>query len=139
MALRFEAVHPEGICPGWSIVVKGETSSTSGMFEVNLLCDPGDQIALHFNPRLSISRIVCNSFLNSHWGQEEVNSTFPFKAKEPFQVEIYSDQDYFYVFINENKVLQYKHRQKNLSSITKLQILDDIDISSVEITKRALY
>ncbi|XP_057891787.1 grifin [Melospiza georgiana] len=135
----FEALHPEGICPGWSIVVKGETCSSSGMFEINLLCDPGDQIALHFNPRLSSSRIVCNSFLNSHWGQEEVDSTFPFKAKEPFQVEIYSDQDHFHVFINENKVLQYKHRQKNLSSITKLQILDDIDISSVEITKRALY
>ncbi|XP_053848346.1 grifin [Vidua macroura] len=139
MALRFEALHPEGICPGWSIVVKGETSSSSSMFEINLLCDPGDQIALHFNPRLSSSRIVCNSFLNSHWGQEEVNSTFPFKAKEPFQVEIYSDQDYFHIFINENKVLQYKHRQKNLSSITKLQILDDIDFSSVEITKRGLY
>uniref|UniRef100_A0A803WGV8 Galectin n=1 Tax=Ficedula albicollis TaxID=59894 RepID=A0A803WGV8_FICAL len=108
-------------------------------FEINLLCDPGDQIALHFNPRFSSSRIICNSFLNSHWGQEEVNSTFPFKAKEPFQVEIYSDQDYFHVFINENKVLQYKHRQKNLSSITKLQILDNIDISSVEITKRGLY
>lgn len=56
-----------------------------------------------------------------------------------FQVEIYSDQDYFHIFINENKVLQYKHRQKNLSSITKLQILNDIDIFSVEITQRGLY
>ncbi|NWS14623.1 GRIFN protein, partial [Pachyramphus minor] len=107
-------------------------------FEINLLCDPGDQIALHFNPRFSSSRIVCNSFLDGHWGKEEVNTTFPFEAKEPFQVEIYSDQDYFHIFINENKVLQYKHRQKNLSSITKLQILNDIDIFSLEITKRGL-
>ncbi|NXQ61893.1 GRIFN protein, partial [Anthoscopus minutus] len=136
--LQFEALHPEGICPGWSIVVKGETSSCSSMFEINLLCDPGDQIALHFNPRFSSTTIICNSFLNSHWGQEEVNTTFPLKAKEPFQVEIYSDQDHFHIFINENKVLQYKHRQKNLSSITKLQILNDIDIFSVEIIKRGL-
>lgn len=57
-------------------------------FEINLLCEPGDQIALHFNPRFSSSRIVCNSFLNSLWGQEEVNNTFPFKAKEPFQVTL---------------------------------------------------
>lgn len=56
-----------------------------------------------------------------------------------FQVEIYSDQDYFHIFIDENKILQYKHRQKQLSSITKLQILNDIEISSVEITKRGLY
>lgn len=56
-----------------------------------------------------------------------------------FQVEIYSDQDYFHIFIDENKILQYKHRQKQLSSITKLQILNDIAISSVEIIKRGLY
>lgn len=29
--LQFEALHPEGISPGWSIVVKGETSSSSSM------------------------------------------------------------------------------------------------------------
>ncbi|KAM9372383.1 grifin [Phaethornis superciliosus] len=135
----FEALYPEGMCPGWSIVVKGETSSHTSMFEINLLCDPGDQIALHFNPRFSSSRIVCNSFLANLWGKEEVNSTFPFEAKEPFQVEIYSDLDYFHIFIDENKILQYKHRQKQLSSITKLQILNDIAISSVEIIKRGLY
>lgn len=55
------------------------------------------------------------------------------------QVEIYSDHDYFHIFIDEHKILQYKHRQKQLSSITKLQILNDITISSVEITKRGLY
>lgn len=57
-------------------------------FEINLLCDPGDQIALHFNPRFSSSRIVCNSFLANHWGKEEVNNTFPLEAKEPFQVTL---------------------------------------------------
>lgn len=57
-------------------------------FEINLLCDPGDQIALHFNPRFSSSRIICNSFLANHWGKEEVNNTFPFEAKEPFQVTL---------------------------------------------------
>ncbi|EOB00954.1 Grifin, partial [Anas platyrhynchos] len=144
---QFEALYPEGMCPGWSVVVKGETSSSTSMFEINFLSYPGDQIAFHFNPRFASSRIVCNSFLANHWGREEVNSTFPFEAKEPFQValhhttdvEIYSDHDYFHIFIDEHKILQYKHRQKQLSSITKLQILNDITISSVEITKRGLY
>nr|XP_009925933.1 PREDICTED: grifin-like [Haliaeetus albicilla] len=143
MALRFEALYPEGICPGWTSSISPWLSITSFYcplrFEINLLCDPGDQIALHFNPRFSSSRIVCNSFLANHWGKEEVNNTFPLEAKEPFQVEIYSDQDYFHIFIDENKILQYKHRQKQLSSITKLQILNDIAISSVEIIKRGLY
>ncbi|KFW64361.1 Grifin, partial [Pygoscelis adeliae] len=143
---QFEALYRGDMCPGWSVGGKGEASSrasfffssSTSMFEINLLCDPGDQIALHFNPRFSSSRIICNSFLANHWGKEEVNNTFPFEAKEPFQVEIYSDQDYFHIFINENKILQFKHRQKRLSSITKLQIINDIAISSVEITKRGL-
>ncbi|XP_009698770.1 PREDICTED: grifin-like [Cariama cristata] len=139
MALRFEAMYPEGMCPGWKRPLSVTSFSHCLRFEINLLCDPGDQIALHFNPRFSSSKIVCNSFLASHWGKEEVNNTFPFEAKEPFQVEIYSDRDYFHIFIDENKILQYKHRQKQLSSITKLQILNDIAISSVEITKRDLY
>lgn len=65
------------------------------------------------------------------WPHGELNTSL-------FQVEIYSDQDYFHVFIDEHKILQYKHRQKQLSTITKLQILNDIAISSVEIIKRGL-
>lgn len=57
-------------------------------FEINFLSHPGDQIAFHFNPRFASSRIVCNSFLANHWGKEEVNKTFPFEAKEPFQVAL---------------------------------------------------
>ncbi|NXC14388.1 GRIFN protein, partial [Corythaeola cristata] len=135
---QFEALYPEGMCPGWSIVVKGETSSTTSMFEINLLCDPGDQIALHFNPRFSSSRIVCNSFLANHWGKEEVNNTFPFEAKEPFQVTLRHPTDLLGWDRSDPANIGYKHRQKQLSSITKLQILNDIAISSVEIIKRGL-
>uniref|UniRef100_A0A8C3I6W6 Galectin n=1 Tax=Chrysemys picta bellii TaxID=8478 RepID=A0A8C3I6W6_CHRPI len=135
----FEASYPEGLCPGWSVIVKGEASSNANMFEINFLCNAGDQIAFHFNPRFSDSKIVCNSFLSNRWGPEEVTDTFPLKAKEPFQIEIYSDSDYFHVSIDENKILQYKHRQKQLSAITKLQVVNDVRISSMEITKRGLY
>ncbi|XP_050822350.1 grifin [Gopherus flavomarginatus] len=139
MALRFEASYPEGLCPGWSVIVKGETNSNANMFEINFLCNAGDQIAFHFNPCFADSKIICNSFLSNRWGPEEVTDTFPLKAKEPFQIEIYSDPDYFHVSIDENKILQYKHRQKQLSAITKLQVVNDVRISSMEITKRGLY
>ncbi|XP_068100576.1 grifin [Hyperolius riggenbachi] len=139
MALRFEASYPQGICPGWSVIVKGETSSTENDFEINFLTDSGDQIAFHFNPRFSESTIICNSFLSSHWGQEEKIDTFPFEANEPFQVEIYSDREHFQVFIDDNKIIQFRHRMKHFSNITKLQILNDINISAVEITRREMY
>ncbi|XP_066465570.1 grifin [Tiliqua scincoides] len=138
MVLRFEATYPKGLCPGWSVIVKGETGSSTNTFEINFLDESGEQIAFHFNPRLADSVIVCNSFLSNHWGQEEVTETVPLEAKEPFQVEIYSDQDFFHVFVDETKVLQYKHRLKYLPTVSRLQIMDDIHISSVEVTRRGL-
>nr|XP_056722561.1 grifin [Euleptes europaea] len=136
---KFEASYPDGLCPGWGVRVKGETGSRTNAFQINFLCDRGEQIAFHFNPRFTDSVIVCNSFLDNQWGQEVLADTFPLEAKVPFQVEIYSDQDHFHVFVNEGKVLQYEHRQKQLSAISKVQILDDIQISSVEVTRRGLY
>ncbi|KAM4698047.1 grifin [Rhinophrynus dorsalis] len=139
MALKFEASCPQGICPGWSLVVKGETSSRENDFEINFLGDSGDQIAFHFNPRFSENSIICNSFLSRGWGQEERTDTFPLEPKEPFQIEIYSDLEHFQVFVDDHKIIQYRHRMKHFTAISKVQILNDINILSVEITKRELY
>uniref|UniRef100_A0ACB8FLN6 Uncharacterized protein n=1 Tax=Sphaerodactylus townsendi TaxID=933632 RepID=A0ACB8FLN6_9SAUR len=138
-AEMFEATNPDGLCPGWSVRVRGETGSRTNAFQINFLCGRGEQIAFHFNPRFKDSVIVCNSFLDNRWGQEVLIDTFPLVAKEPFQIEIYSDHDYFHIFVDERKVLQYEHRQKQLSAISKVQILDDVQISSVEVTRRGLY
>ncbi|XP_063788486.1 grifin [Pseudophryne corroboree] len=139
MALKFEASYPQGFCPGWSVIVKGETSSSENDFEINFLTDSGDQIAFHFNPRFSESSIVCNSFLSSHWGQEERTDSFPIEANEPFQIEIYSDRENFQVYVDDSKIIQYRHRMKQFPAITKVQVLNDITVSSVEISRREMY
>ncbi|XP_034154649.1 grifin [Pangasianodon hypophthalmus] len=139
MALRFEASCPDGLCPGWSIIVKGQSSSQANKFEINFLCDQDDRIAFHFNPRFTESDIVCNSFLTNRWGQEERCSNLPFGTNEPFQIEIDSDDDNFHVYIDETKIMQYKHRVKDLKTITKVQVVNDINISSVEIIKKHFF
>ncbi|XP_047663586.1 grifin [Tachysurus fulvidraco] len=136
MALRFEASCPDGLCPGWSVVVKGQPSSAADKFEINFLCDQDDRIAFHFNPRFKESDIVCNSFLANQWGQEQRCTNFLFETNEPFQIEIDSDEDNFYVYIDDTKIMQFKHRVHDLKTITKVQVVKDIDISSVEITKK---
>ncbi|MBN3322551.1 GRIFN protein, partial [Atractosteus spatula] len=108
-------------------------------FEINFVCERDDKIAFHFNPRFTESDIVCNSFVSNHWGQEERCTTFPFRAEEPFQIEIYSDHENFHVFFDESKIMQYKHRIEDLKTITKVQVVNDINISSVEITKKTFY
>ncbi|KAG8432995.1 hypothetical protein GDO86_017313 [Hymenochirus boettgeri] len=139
MALKFEALNPQGLSPGWSLVVKGVSRSSADNFEINFLNDSEDQIAFHFNPRFSERSIICNSFLSNHWGQEERTDTFPLEANEPFQIEIYSDHEHFKVLIEDCKLIQYRQRIKQFNIITKVQILNDINISSVEITRRELY
>ncbi|KAG2456214.1 TTYH3 protein, partial [Polypterus senegalus] len=111
---------------------------TEYMFEINLMCDRDDRIAFHFNPRFSESDIVCNSYVSNRWGQEERSNNFPFGAEEPFQVEIYSDNENFHVFIDDSKILKYKHRLEDLKTVTKVQVTHDINISSVEITKKPI-
>ncbi|KAK7168072.1 hypothetical protein R3I94_002196 [Phoxinus phoxinus] len=139
MALRFEASCPNGLCPGWSVILKGETPAAANKFEINFLCEHDDRIAFHFNPRFTESDIICNSYMANHWGQEERCSNFPFGVEEPFQIEIYSDNDHFHVYIDETKVMQYKHRVEELKTITKVQVVNDVNISSIEITKKPYF
>ncbi|KAJ8251132.1 hypothetical protein GJAV_G00217640 [Gymnothorax javanicus] len=127
MTLRFEASCPDGLCPGWSIILKGEPPSEASKFEINFLCDRDDRIAFHFNPRFTESDIVCNSFMSNRWGQEERCTNFPFETEEPFQIEIYSDNESFHVYIDDSKIMQYKHRMEDLKTITKVQDSDELE------------
>lgn len=55
------------------------------------------------------------------------------------QIEIYSDNDNFHVYIDETKVMQYKHRVEDLKTVTKVQVVNDVNISSLEISKKHFY
>jgi len=55
------------------------------------------------------------------------------------QIEIYSDNDNFHVYIDEVMVMQYKHRVEELNTITKVQVVNDVNISSLEITKKHFF
>ncbi|XP_077305274.1 grifin isoform X1 [Lithobates pipiens] len=136
--IEFEASCPQGICPGWSIIVKGERGFSGKNFEINFLNDSEDQTAFHLKSCFAEDTIICNSFLSGDWGQEEQIDPSPLEANEPFQIEIHSDREHFQVFINDSMSIQYCHRMKHFSGITKLRILNDINISSVEITKREM-
>ncbi|XP_062846466.1 grifin [Trichomycterus rosablanca] len=139
MTLRFEASCPDGLCPGWSVILTGESPSAADKFEINFLCDLDDRIAFHFNPRFTESDIVCNSYLANNWGKEERSTNFPIGKDEPFKIEIYSDSENFHIYVDEIKIMQYKHRIEDLKAIKKVQVINDVDISSVEISKKHFY
>ena len=67
----------------------------------------GDNVALHFNPRIADQIVVRNSFLDGEWGDEEKeHSHFPFEESEPFEIFISSQPDAYKVSEN-NKFLLF--------------------------------
>ncbi|KAK1805208.1 hypothetical protein P4O66_019557, partial [Electrophorus voltai] len=76
-------------------------------FEINFLCDRDDRIAFRFKHHFTKSDIICNSFTGNCWGQEKSSSNFHFSTDEPFQVEIYSNNDYFHIYFADTFLLEH--------------------------------
>uniref|UniRef100_A0A4W4DM07 Galectin n=1 Tax=Electrophorus electricus TaxID=8005 RepID=A0A4W4DM07_ELEEL len=89
--------------------------SLYAMFEINFLCDRDDRIAFRFKLHFTKSDIICNSFTGNCWGQEKSSSNFHFSTDEPFQVEIYSNNDYFHIYFADTFLLEH---------VTSLQIVN---------------
>lgn len=63
----------------------------------------GDNVALHFNPRVTDEVVVRNSFLDGEWGEEDrENTSFPFEESEPFEIFISSQPDAYKVRENND-------------------------------------
>ncbi|XP_035385075.1 grifin [Electrophorus electricus] len=105
--LQFEVSCPGELCPGSSIILKRKTFSKSSRFEINFLCDRDDRIAFRFKLHFTKSDIICNSFTGNCWGQEKSSSNFHFSTDEPFQVEIYSNNDYFHIYFADTFLLEH--------------------------------
>ncbi|KAL6082668.1 hypothetical protein STEG23_005868 [Scotinomys teguina] len=133
----FEAFCAGGLAPGWSLTVQGHASAGEDKFEINFLTDTGD-IAFHVKPRFSSATVVGNAFQGGRWGQEEVSSVFPLTLGEPFEMEVSADAEYFHLYAQEHKVLQFPHRHRPLAAITRVQVLSDHRLAQVELAKRSL-
>ncbi|XP_036863502.1 grifin isoform X1 [Manis javanica] len=116
----FEAFCAGGLAPGWSLLVRAYSDAGEDRFEINFLSETGD-IAFHIKPRFSSVTMVGNAFQGGRWGQEEVSSIFPLVLGEPFEMEVSSDSGHFHVHAQEHKVLQFAHRHRPLTDITRVQ------------------
>ncbi|XP_004688117.1 PREDICTED: grifin [Condylura cristata] len=137
MALQFEAFSAEGLVPGWSLLVQGQSDSGEDKFEINFLSEAGD-IAFHIKPQFSRATLVGNAFQGGRWGREEVSSAFPLVLREPFELEVSSDLEHFHVHAQEQQVLPFRHRHSLLATITRVQVLSDHCLARVELAQRGL-
>ncbi|XP_063079213.1 galectin-8 [Engraulis encrasicolus] len=127
--LPFQATLEKGLAPGLTVVIKGQVNLYPDSFFVNLCVGGTKDIALHLNPRLKAGSFVRNSYLSGGWGEEETHlAAFPFKAGEYFEMIILCDAQEFKVAVNGVHQLCYRHRVKDLSRVTRLEIAGDIQL-----------
>uniref|UniRef100_A0A8D0F6Y9 Galectin n=1 Tax=Strix occidentalis caurina TaxID=311401 RepID=A0A8D0F6Y9_STROC len=120
------------LCPGCTVVIKGEVNKNAKSFAINLKPSDSRDIALHLNPRVKNKVFVRNSYLRDSWGEEEKEMTsFPFSPGMYFELIIFCDAHGFRVAVNGVHMLEYKHRFKQLGKINTVEISGDIKVLDV--------
>ncbi|KAK2909419.1 hypothetical protein Q8A67_005256 [Cirrhinus molitorella] len=78
------------------------------------------------------NEVVCNSYEDGEWGQEERFRDMPFKRGQPFQVTICCSPDNYEVFVNGGLAHTYNHRYTELQEIDVLEINGNVQLSFVQ-------
>lgn len=127
--------------PGHVITVFGKTKESAEYFEIFLGSDNGTSedfgdIQLHIVFNFTGSReIVRNSYTKSiGWDLNEErtenllpnSSTNPLKRGDDFKISIYTDQNIFFVSIDEKPFCTYEHR-KPLVDIRRINVFGDVE------------
>ncbi|KAK6740299.1 hypothetical protein RB195_008645 [Necator americanus] len=102
-------------------------------FSVNL--KNGDDILLHFNPRLKDNVIVFNSFSNGEWQHEERPSiVFPFERKKIYTIEFVATTDSSaLIYVNGRFLYEFRQRERGQRA-SSVEIHGDVYIHSVHVS-----
>ena len=128
---------PNGLFHGKMILISG-TPTAPTRFTINL--QEGGlhnaDIGLHFDVRIRISNdtntVVRNHRTRGQWGQEErAIPYFPFVPNAPFEMIILCENTSFKVALNNQHLVEFKHRLMPFAKFNMLNITGDICISQV--------
>lgn len=134
LSVPFKGHLVNGLSVGRNIIIKGKINQNAESFCVNLRPASGSDIALHLNPRVKKRVFVRNSFLSDCWGPEEtVLASFPFVAGQYFEMIIWCDSQHFRVAVNGQHQLDYKHRLKDLSTVSQVEVRGDVTLLAVRV------
>nr|CDJ98063.1 Galectin domain containing protein [Haemonchus contortus] len=113
-------------------VVLKPTDKKDKKFYINL--KNGDDIIVHFNPRLKDEALVFNSFYQGSWQYEERASVvFPFKKNEIYTIEfVATGQNSVTVHLNGMLLYEFKERQSGWS-VSSIEVGGDVFVHSIHI------
>uniref|UniRef100_A0A673FUK9 Galectin n=1 Tax=Sinocyclocheilus rhinocerous TaxID=307959 RepID=A0A673FUK9_9TELE len=124
----YKSIIDGGLRSGKVIIIEG-VINPDGM-EIFLRHKTG--IAFYYSPRFDENVVVCNSYEDGTWGDEEIYELMPIKIGQPLQVTIFCSHQGYEVFVNGEQTHTYSHRYTNLEEIDVLDIRGDVQLSFVQ-------
>ncbi|KAK2491405.1 hypothetical protein MC885_020901 [Smutsia gigantea] len=112
---------------GTTLKLKGKIASDASGFMINL-GQQADKLALHFNPRIHESIIVCNS-RDGSWGQEQRDDHMCFHPGSEVKVTVTFESDKFKVTLPDGHQLTFPNRL-GYSHLSYLCVEGGFNISS---------
>ncbi|XP_076129337.1 galectin-4 [Alosa pseudoharengus] len=136
LGVPYNLNFPRGVYDKLMLTITGQVKPMAKMFTVNFL--RGNDIAMHINPRFNEGGkqiLVRNHRQGERWGKEERNiqGPFPFAPGQPFEMKILVTYNEFKVVVNGAQVFEFKHRIRELNQIDRLNILQDINLTSINL------
>ncbi|KAL7852415.1 hypothetical protein SRHO_G00182000 [Serrasalmus rhombeus] len=126
-ALPYEGPLSGGLKVGLALFFQGVVPSDSDSFTINLKTGQSDRddIAFHFNSRVGTPSVVCNTFRNGQWQNQEVTSGGPFVKGGAFDLFMVVKPEGYEVIVNGYVFCMYWHRMP-VESVSVLNICGDI-------------
>ncbi|KAM5129161.1 galectin-3 isoform 1-T1 [Mantella aurantiaca] len=135
LKLPYTLPLPSGIMPGLVLTLQGVINPNAKRWNIDIRAM--DDIVFHFNPRFDENPnvIVRNSMFQGRWGAEERPAPkFPFQKGQQFMVQIFCEPEQYRVVVNNENLLQYKHRNRNFQQTKAVQICGDITLNGATAT-----
>ncbi|XP_053123637.1 galectin-9-like [Hemicordylus capensis] len=100
-------------------------------FSINLLCQNGDDIAFHFNPRFDEGQVVvCNTRQGKCWGSEKRFPKIPIQEDADFDLKIHGNNQCYEVFVHNHLFLRYESNFP-FSTIRALEVKGDVSVIDI--------
>ncbi|XP_014203430.1 tectonin beta-propeller repeat-containing protein [Copidosoma floridanum] len=140
-SLPFESILHNGFGPGSSLHASVCIHNDADRISFNFVCFSwttnkynksieSNDVAFHFNPRLSESVIVRNTYQNNQWGDEERGGESPLRAGSDFSLIINCEERGYRIFINNTEFTFFCHRIPP-HNVTHLRIKGKMTLCSV--------
>ncbi|XP_059382161.1 beta-galactoside-binding lectin-like [Carassius carassius] len=98
---------------GQTLTITGVPDADSTNFAINI-GHSAEDVALHMNPRFDAHgdqrTVVCNSFQDGSWCDEQREDSFPFNQNEEFQIKITFTNEEFLVTLPDGSQIKFPNR-----------------------------